>query len=90
MAQLTETQVRQIVEDELKKSQYRVGGNPYHLHNGIDAPFVYLPFSIQVGNGVPTGIAPEGTLYVNKAAYSTTTRFYISTGTTWGYFTASA
>ncbi len=35
---MNESQVRQIVEDELKKSQYRVGGVPIHTHNGIDSP----------------------------------------------------
>ena len=86
---MNESQIRQIVREELVRSQYGVRGIPYHIHNGIDAPSVFLPFTIKTGRGVPTVIFPEGTLYINLAASSTTTRFYISTGTTWAYFTAS-
>lgn len=45
------------------------------------------------GAVAPTGItATKGTLYINTAASSTTTRLYINTdgGTTWANFTASA
>lgn len=87
---MNESQIRQLIREELKNAQYRVGGVPMHIHNGIDSPTVFLPFVIRTGNGAPSGVATEGTLYINLTASSTTTRFYISTGTTWGYFTASA
>lgn len=48
---------------------------------------------IWIANEVPTGLtAPKGTLFINTAAASTTTRLYVNTdgGTTWAYFTASA
>ncbi len=48
---------------------------------------------ILFGSGAPTGItAPQGSLYINITATTTTTRFYSNTdgGTTWAYYTASA
>ena len=45
-----------------------------------------------VGSGAPTLQAGKGSLYINVAATTTTTRLYINTdgGTTWANFTASA
>ena len=44
------------------------------------------------GSGAPTLTAPQGSLYINITASTTTTRLYINTdgGTTWASFTASA
>lgn len=42
MKQLAEGDVKNIVQGELQKSQYKVGGVPYHTHNKIDsAPISY-------------------------------------------------
>ena len=35
---MDENQVKQIVQSVLQQSQYKVGGVPYHTHNGIDSP----------------------------------------------------
>jgi len=54
--------------------------------------FRQAPADYQIGSGAPTHQAPKGTLYVNTAAVTTTTRLYVNTdsGTTWASFTASA
>jgi hypothetical protein len=48
--------------------------------------------NIEVGNGVPSHTAPKGTLYINTAASSSTTRLYINkTGSnTWASIAASS
>lgn len=47
---------------------------------------------ILTGSGAPTMSAPKGSLYINTAATTTTTRLYINTnGTTgWTNFTTAA
>lgn len=56
---MNEQQIRRLIQSELKESQYKVGGVPYHIHNGIDSP------KISTGGGVSsltagTGISVSG------------------------------
>ena len=84
--------VRQEISQAQKNARYDTTNAVYHIHNGIDSPI--LPSWIIAGNGLPTIIAPKGTIYINKtASNSGTSRIFISTsGTaaTWAYLTASA
>lgn len=80
----------------VRQNGVRLGSNEPLVATGT----VNLPASTSIGAAgvivagvVPTGVsAAKGTLYVNTAASTTTTRLYVNTdgGTTWASFTASA
>lgn len=61
---MNEQQVRALIRQELKNSQYKVGGVPYHVHNGIDTPH------ISYGNvsGIPTATRSSSSLSSSIAA----------------------
>lgn len=58
----------------------------------VEPIFQNAPADIIFGSGAPSISAPKGSLYINIAATTTTTRLYINTdgSTTWATFTASA
>ncbi len=52
--QTTPQQVRDIVTQSLSKSQFKVGGVPYHTHNGIDSP------KISESSGLVSSVTASG------------------------------
>ncbi len=88
---MTPEEVRKMILDILNSNQYNVSKIPYHIHNNIDAPSIFLPYTILAGQGNPSLQAKEGTLYIKTNASSTTDRLWVNTtgGTVWAYFTSS-
>jgi len=89
--------VQQKIAQSQEKAKFTTKNATYHLHGGLDSPHIppvrppQVPYSTLYGVGAPLMIAPKGTLYVNTAATTTTTRLYINIGNaTWASFTASA
>lgn len=63
------------------------GGNaPITTRDTLTAPV------IMAGTGVPTCIAPKGSLYINTTASAISTRLYVNTdgAATWTAFTTAA
>lgn len=61
-------QVKQLIAQDGNASRFRISPSNRHIHNNVDAPFVYLPYQIYAGvfpydigsSGLLESILPKG------------------------------